>query len=93
MPLEKSSRFTLGEKTIWEGQNITLYKLSKVKSLTRSQTALEQAQEKAETDVDSLVEKETDLYSNLDRPIKKRGPFMYTSSSLLIDIHKFVSYI
>ena len=35
-------------------------------------TALEQAQEKAETDVDSLVEKETDLYSDLDRPIAKR---------------------
>ena len=35
-------------------------------------TALEQAQKKAKTNVDSLVEKETNLYSYLDIPIGKR---------------------
>ena len=46
-------------------------------------TALEEAQEKAETDVHSLVEKETDLCSDLDRPIAERqGVHSYTQHPL-----------
>ena len=53
-----------------------------------SPAALEQAQEKAETDVDSLVEKWTDLYSDLDRPIAEKGVHSCTQHPL----HYYLTY-
>ena len=51
--------------------------------------ALEQAQEKAETDVDSLVEKETDWYSDLGRPIAERKG---VRSCIQHPLHYYLAY-